>query len=291
MAWTTPTPRSFDDLITASIWNVDLVANLILLKTSISNDGGSWLGIVNGTTGAFSGTCSIAGTTLLTGGSAGTPGLAFTADSLTGIWYNPLSGGLHSVNVTVSALNALAVQSGVAMPSQLIVPAKDNAALAGHSVWIGHNSNASTPGAGSLSMNAKDGTVWTVWPDVTGVLRIATGGPGVFSTTDTTGTIVGTQTSTRDAKLVLLEGDLTPADALATMLATPVRRFIYRSQAYGGQAFHGIIADEAPAFVMDPDAAHPEGRSFNPVSSFGFTIQAIKQLAARLTDLEARAAC
>jgi len=39
MAWTTPTTRSTGNLITASIWNTDLVDNLILLKTSIANDG------------------------------------------------------------------------------------------------------------------------------------------------------------------------------------------------------------------------------------------------------------
>lgn len=32
MAWTTPTTRSTNDLITASIWNTDLVNNLLALK-------------------------------------------------------------------------------------------------------------------------------------------------------------------------------------------------------------------------------------------------------------------
>jgi len=39
MAWTTPTSRSTGNLITASIWNTDLVDNLNILKTSIANDG------------------------------------------------------------------------------------------------------------------------------------------------------------------------------------------------------------------------------------------------------------
>lgn len=33
MAWTTPTSRSYNDLITESIWNTDLVDNLIYLKS------------------------------------------------------------------------------------------------------------------------------------------------------------------------------------------------------------------------------------------------------------------
>lgn len=39
MVWTAPTPRTTGELITASIWNTDLKDNLLLLKTSIANDG------------------------------------------------------------------------------------------------------------------------------------------------------------------------------------------------------------------------------------------------------------
>jgi hypothetical protein len=39
MAWTAPSVRTTGDLITASIWNVDLVADLLLLKTSIDSSG------------------------------------------------------------------------------------------------------------------------------------------------------------------------------------------------------------------------------------------------------------
>ena len=39
MAWTIPTARTTGELITASIWNTDLKDNLLLLKTSIADDG------------------------------------------------------------------------------------------------------------------------------------------------------------------------------------------------------------------------------------------------------------
>jgi|SRR5215471_4069234 len=39
MVWTTPTARTTGELITASIWNTDVKDNLLLLKTSIANDG------------------------------------------------------------------------------------------------------------------------------------------------------------------------------------------------------------------------------------------------------------
>jgi len=37
MAWTAPTTRTTGDLITASIWNTDLVDNLNYLKTNLDN--------------------------------------------------------------------------------------------------------------------------------------------------------------------------------------------------------------------------------------------------------------
>lgn len=39
MSWTAPTLRSTGDLITASIYNTDLVNNLLFLKTPIDNNG------------------------------------------------------------------------------------------------------------------------------------------------------------------------------------------------------------------------------------------------------------
>lgn len=49
MSWTTPTLRSTGDLITASIYNTDIISDLLLLKTSISNDGTTWNGTVGST--------------------------------------------------------------------------------------------------------------------------------------------------------------------------------------------------------------------------------------------------
>jgi hypothetical protein len=39
MSWTTPSARTTGELITSSIWNTDLKDDLILLKTSIDNNG------------------------------------------------------------------------------------------------------------------------------------------------------------------------------------------------------------------------------------------------------------
>jgi hypothetical protein len=55
MAWTAPTLRITGELITATIWNTDLVANLLLLKTSISDDGATWTGVAQKTIQSFRG--------------------------------------------------------------------------------------------------------------------------------------------------------------------------------------------------------------------------------------------
>ena len=105
------------------------------------------------------------------------------------------------------------------------------------------------------------------------------------TTSDRTGTIVGTQTSSLDTK-DLLGDDLSPSEALSTILRAPVKRFSYKGDnAYSGTIFHGIIADYSPEFAMDPDADHPHGRSFNPVSAFGYTVLSLQALEARIAAL------
>lgn len=148
----------------------------------------------------------------------------------------------------------------------------------GSQVRVGRNSNASTPAAGFIGMEDKSATYYFIWPDDSGVLRINTSNP--TNANDTAGTVVGTQTSTLASKNILGEG-VSPADALATILATPVKRYTYKSGAYNSSEFQGIVADHSPEFAMD------NGRSFSPVSAFGYTVQAIKALTERIIALEA----
>jgi len=133
-------------------------------------------------------------------------------------------------------------------------------------------------------MSQKSGTSGAIWPDDTGVLRIHTSLPNPDAgIADTAGTVVGTQTSTLVSKR-LTGRDVTPEAALVTILATPVVSFTYKSGAYSGTEFQGIIADWSPAFAMD------NGRSFNPISAFGYTVQAFKAQQAQIDDLASRLA-
>jgi hypothetical protein len=157
--------------------------------------------------------------------------------------------------------------------------------VTGPGVYIGRNSSGAGA-AGWLGMSNLGGTPAYMWIDNSGsppsttaaLLRISTAPPQEDgSPSDTSGIVVGTQTSSLDTKDVLGPG-VPMHEALQTILDTKVVRFRYKGGAYSGSVFHGIVSDWSPAFAMDPDAAHPNGRSFNPISAFGYTVQAIKAL-------------
>lgn len=65
--------------------------------------------------------------------------------------------------------------------------------IAGPGVFIGANTNATNPNAGTLRLAAAGGTTYYLWVDATGDLRIGTS-PPAGATSDTSGTVVGTQT-------------------------------------------------------------------------------------------------
>jgi hypothetical protein len=187
--------------------------------------------------------------------------------------------GASGLSVTGGVVSSIQFTvSGAGAPDPVDITAVDAGVAANRSVHIGRNSNAA-PVASSVALENSAGTRRYLWVDATGVVRVGSGGGPAFEG-DTGGTIVGTQTSTRDAKI--LRGEtLTPATALAQLLQTPIHEFTYRSGAYNGTVFQGIVADEAPVFMMDA------GRSFSPISAFGYTVQAIKALQAEIAALKA----
>jgi hypothetical protein len=154
----------------------------------------------------------------------------------------------------------------------------DNGTGAGSFFYAQKNSNGSTPAAGFVYLDGLSNS-YSIWPDTSGNLRILAGSFPI-NASDTAGTVIGTQTSTLASK-ILLGGDLTPGEALRTILQTPVKHFKYKSGAYNHSEFQGIVADYSPEFAMD------EGRVFSPVSAFGYMIQAVKALTERIQQLEA----
>jgi hypothetical protein len=151
----------------------------------------------------------------------------------------------------------------------------------GSQLRIGRNSSGSGA-AGALGLTLMSGTLQYVWSDSSGLLRINGNAPTEDGTgsTDTGGTIVGTQTSMRSTKNIY--GEFTDyAGALKAILAAPLWDFDYKAGSYNGQRFVGITTDDSPLFGMDG------GRSFNPVTAFGYTVAAFKELERRLADAEA----
>ena len=125
------------------------------------------------------------------------------------------------------------------------------------------------------------------------------------------GTVVGTQTSSLDAKDVL--DGLTPMEDVLAAIATGargVRRFQYKApimraerldkngrvvkdetllvseRPWGGEEFEGVVIDYAPRYGMDADEAHPAGRSLNTITVIGDLLRAVAHLTERVERLE-----
>jgi hypothetical protein len=201
---------------------------------------------------------------------------------------NLLSGTTLASGVTSSSLTSLgSIVSTQGVSAQTnasfnVLGGAFGATVSGPYIVVGANtSGAGSPGMIQFRDRTNIGTY--MWIDTTGVVRVNLGGPPTVTTGDLVGGIVGAQTSTLDVKR-LLSGDLQPADALATILVTPIKKFKYKNGAYSGTEFHGIITDLSPEFAMDA------GRCFNPVSAFGYTVQSIKELNNQIELLKAQVA-
>jgi hypothetical protein len=158
--------------------------------------------------------------------------------------------------------------------------------------WISIGRNLSGNGAaGLIQLVDRLGNANYVWADASatpGMLRISTAKPEEDGTpSDTSGTIVGTQTSTLDTKLLIAPFTDT-AHALDVVSSAPLWRFQYKGitgPAYGGSEFVGVMSNTTPEVMMDPSPEHPEGRSFSPVSAFGYTAAAIAELRKQIEHL------
>lgn len=178
-------------------------------------------------------------------------------------------------------LNALSGDRGVAMPSF------DNSSSYGPYINIGRNSNASTPASGHIIIRNLSNQYYSLWVDASANLRIVAGAQPT-NATDTAGTVVGTQTSSLDAKSIT--GAALPAvDILAAVQAgaEAVRRWTYRNGAFNGEEFSGVVVDYAPRYGMDRDDEHPAGKSLNVATIVGDLLIAVANLAERVAALEA----
>ena len=87
-----------------------------------------------------------------------------------------------------------------------------------------------------------------------------------------------------------MKGAPLSADAILTHIqagAAAVRRFVYKSNAYNGEEFSGLIVDYAARYGMDRDDEHPAGKSLNVINAIGDLMIAVTDLAGRVAALEA----
>lgn len=214
----------------------------------------------------------------LADGSAGSPSIYYASDTNTGIYRS--AADEVSVSAGGSAAFAVVRASGVSS-ARIEGGAFGTGAVSGASLSIGRNSSGSGAAA-TIVFNTRTITNFRrVWVDDSGNLRIHTSAPTEDNTTvsDTAGTVVGTQTSTRATKT-----DVEPFGeheaALGLIQRTPLYRFRYREM--DPDTSHvGIMADESPEFTRYGATA------FDPVNAFGYTAAAIKALLRRVDILEA----
>lgn len=175
---------------------------------------------------------------------------------------------------------------GTSAGVEFILSAVNGGSANGPYLAVLNNNNASTPAAGAVIMRNRGGTDYSIWPDASGNLRINTALP--TSALDTAGTVIGTQTSSLDSKHIT--GDPVSMDQVLAAVqqgAKAVRRFTYKSGAYNGEEFSGIVTDLAPRYGMDRDEEHPAGRSLNVINAIGDMMILLADLAQRVATLEA----
>ena len=200
----------------------------------------------------------------------------------------PSSSAAPIMTVAYNSVRRIAVVTTAGSTAIQIDAADLGNGVLGPYIWLRSNTNATTPSSGSLILDDRAGNPRSFWVDAANNLRTHGSSPTNLAT-DTSGTVVGTQTSSLDTKDVIDE--FTDYDsALAAIVATPLYDFTYKNGRFNGEKFTGIITDYSPVFGMDRDAAHPGGKALNEVTAFGYTAAAIKALTRRIAELERRTA-
>lgn len=209
------------------------------------------------------------------------PSYDVTVETTGGVTMNPAA-GTGALTLTTPASQTAAM---------LYISSADNGSSYGPFMFIGMNTNGSTPSAGFIQLVNRNFGSYNLWPDASGNLRIGTTTP--TNAQDSSGTVVGTQTSSLDSKVVL-GATCAPDEALQHVLeaaSTALRRFRYKSGAYNDEEFEGIVTDYAPRYGMDRDSDHPAGKSLNTIQIVNDLLLCVQALNRRIEDLEGKDRC
>ena len=156
---------------------------------------------------------------------------------------------------------------------------------AGRIFTLGRNNNGTATGAGSINFQSKAGTAGYVWQDNAGNLRINTAAPS--NANDTAGTVVGTQTSTRETKQDIQDyTDYTAALMMVTNAPLHTFRYIKDVQGYGDNS---ALAKQRIGFIADEVATDfMWGNAIDQVSINGILMASVKALNSKITDLQSQ---
>jgi hypothetical protein len=206
-------------------------------------------------------------------GGVGGPGYTFSSDPDTGFYKS----GTGSVRIAAQSVDIGAFALNGTSAGQLGIACGDHGASNGGFLSLARNTNATTPAGGHIRFTDRGGTTYYVHADDAGVLRIGTTNP--TSATDTTNTVVGTQSSL-SVKDIL--GEASIEDALAGIAdgAAGVRRYQYKEvkaedkkikavRPFNGEEFSGIVVDFAPRYGQDKSKENPHGSVLNISTAIG----------------------
>jgi len=202
----------------------------------------------------------------------------------------------------VFAMLTGAIFTGDVTAPRLLSLAADLGTGPGAILRLERNNNASTTAPGSVVVRQANNSMSTIWPDNSGIWRTAPLPSGVSNGDIATGTVIGTQTSSLDAKDIA--GDALPAEEVLALVAegaAAVRRFVYKAPVWpeyddegnvvgeivgdrpnGGEEFSGVIVDYAGRYGTDRDEAHPNGKSLNTINAIGDLLIAVNYLSEQL---------
>ncbi len=218
--------------------------------------------------------------------SLSTPAIQFSSDANTGVY----RASADIIGMVAGGVEIMRFDGTVTPTASMASTALGTGSVTGMVFKVGRNASGSGA-AGTIDLIGLGGANNYIWADASaapGVLRISTVPPEEDGNpADTSGTVVGSQTSTRDTKDIIGLSAVTPLAALDAMVDAPVYDFTYKGGSYCGTRFVGLTVDDSPYVGMDPDDAHPHGRSFNPVTAHGYTVLAVKALHEKIAALEA----
>lgn len=172
----------------------------------------------------------------------------------------------------------------------------DNGSSYGPYFSLGINNNGGTPAAGFLLISARTGTGYRVWPDNTGNLRIGTSNP--TNANDTTGTVIGTQTSWHELKENITRY-LQTDDMLNAVLNLHLYNYEMRTDSYKNNDgtkphYTGIVITNEDRECNAWFAANlGEGQIpvLNERNLFGYLVGAIQALSRKIDNLEKLLEC